>query len=141
MIENIENLNNFYKSIVDTSQNSLNFEYVMESEEYINTELSYAQKTNTNLHLNNLIFVDKYYDKIFEDAIPFSIDRKNQGKYYRNPKLLSYDRYGTIDYWYLILIMNGWKCAYEMTDLNRELLLPNPTTISNIITDEEFYNK
>lgn len=141
MIQNLENINNFHDSLKSTAQNSLNFENVMTSEEYTNEELSEAQRTKTNLHLTDVIFISKYYDKLLENPITTLIDYKDQSKYYRNPKALSYDRYGTIDYWYLILIMNGWNCAYEMTDLQRTLLMPNPSVVSNIITEEEFYNE
>lgn len=140
MIQNLADTNDFYSSLEKTSQNSLNFENSMTSEPYTNEELNYAQITNTNLCLNDSIFISRYYDKLFEDATKTLIERKDQGLYYRNPKRLSYDKFGTIDYWYLILILNGWNCAYEMTDLNRTLLLPNPVAISEIITNEEFYS-
>lgn len=139
MIQNFADKSNFYNSIKNTAKNSLNFENCIEKEYYTNSELSSSQTTNTNLYVTDLIFITKYLHRIKENAIKTFIPQKDRNNYYRNPKKLSYDKFQTIDYWYLILILNDWNSAFDMMDLDREILLPNLTDIAEIITNEEFY--
>lgn len=139
MVQNFPDKSNFYKSITNTAKNSLNFENCCDALPYTNTDLSHAQTTATNLYITDLFFTSKYLSRIKENATKTFIPQKDRDKYLRNPKKLSYDKFQTIDYWYLILILNGWNCAFDMMDLDREILLPNLNDISEIITNEEFY--
>lgn len=52
------------------------------------------------------IFRDRYYNQLMSYAIPmvFSDDEYNMYKY--RPKKLSAELYDTIDYWYILLIIN-----------------------------------
>lgn len=138
MILNNENKDNFYESVKDCSENSLNFENCSEIEEYVNDEVESADASNLGLIYYDIPFITKYFDKIKENTTSIMLTEMEQMTYYRNPKLLSYDKLGSIDYWYLILLLNGWFSAYDMTDLGKSVILPNPKTIADIITEEEF---
>lgn len=138
MTLNFENKDNFYESIKDCSENSLNFENCCESEPYINEEVESANISNLGLILYDIPFITKYFDKIKENTNSIMLTEMEQMTYYRNPKLLSYDKLGSIDYWYLILLLNEWFSAYDMTDLGKSIILPNPKNIADIITEEEF---
>ena len=141
MTLNFENKDNFYESIKDCSENSLNFENCCESEPYINEEVESANISNLGLILYDIPFITKYFDKIKENTNSIMLTEMEQMTYYRNPKLLSYDKLGSIDYWYLILLLNEWFSAYDMTDLGKSIILPNPKNIADIITEEEFIKK
>lgn len=140
MTINYESLQEYFKSITECSENTLNFENSAISEDYCNNEVESAEKSNLHLKNYDILFITKYYDRIFEDAVKITFDEFEQMKYFRNPKSLSYDKFGTIDYWYLILLLNQWNSAYDMIDLGKTVLIPNVQTITNILTEEEFIN-
>lgn len=139
MIENTINNNDLFDSLKKTSLNSLNFENSSTMEKYENKELNIY--TTTNLHKIDSYFINKYYDRLKKNAIKTTIPEEKLNDYYRNPKLLSYDLFQSIDYWYLILILNGWNCAFDMMDLNREILIPDANDVAEILIMEEFYSK
>ena len=68
MTLNFENKDNFYESIKDCSENSLNFENCCESEPYINEEVESANISNLGLILYDIPFITKYFDKIKENT-------------------------------------------------------------------------
>lgn len=135
---NYENKNSFHDSITTTAKNTLNFENSCAIFDYINNELENYKTSNRKLKYFDIIFITKYYDVLVDSATKAVLSPEQQRRYYRNPKLLSYDRYGVIDFWYLILLLNGWNSAYDMIDLNRSILMPNSQKVSEILTQEEF---
>lgn len=138
MISNYEKKEDFKESIDSCSENTLNFENCCETTDYINSELYYAKNTNLGLKSFDLIFITRYFDKLKQNSEVVMLTQQEQMKYYRNPKLMSYDYFQTIDYWYLILLLNNWNCAYEMTDLDRGVIIPSQATVSDIITNHEY---
>lgn len=138
MVMNQIDETDFSKSITKCAKNSLNFENSSRIENYVNKDLDYFQTSVRSLKLFDVLFITKYRDKLISTAQKIILSEQEQMKYYRNPKYLSYDKFDVIDYWYIILLINNWKSAFEMTDLNHPILIPNASTISEIITQEEF---
>lgn len=138
MTTNYERMENFKKSIDECSENTLNFENCCDSQDYINDNLYYAKTTNLGLKNFDLIFITKYFDKLKQNSEVVLLNQQEQMKYYRNPKLMSYDYFQTIDYWYLILLLNDWNCAYDMTDLDKGVTIPSSATVLDIITNHEY---
>jgi hypothetical protein len=64
-------------------------------------------------------------------------DRK---RFRRNPMKLSYYRYGVIDYWWIILAVNGYFSPSEFFDFVY-LRIPSINDISNIVDKELFTGK
>lgn len=138
MITNYEKKECFKESIDECSENTLNFENCCETVDYVNSEIYYARNSNLGLKSFDLIFITRYFDRLKENSDVIMLTEQQQMKYYRNPKLMSYDFFQSIDYWYLILLLNNWHCAYEMTDLDRGVIIPSSATVSEIITEYEY---
>lgn len=74
----------------------------------IDTTQSYAQYkvTSFSVPLENVFFY-KYRDILFENSEVLILNEQNYNKYKYRPKKLSYDFYGLVDYWYILMILNN----------------------------------
>ncbi len=68
------------------------------------------------------IFRDRYYDTIMQYAENIILSADDMKKYKYRPKRLSADRYSTVDYWYILLMMNKMSSALEFTKRNINVL-------------------
>lgn len=72
------------------------------------------------------IFRDRYYPKLMGYLEDYTMDSErftNEFKY--RPKALSYELYGTIDYWYLLLIVNQMCSAMQFTKKKIKVISQN----------------
>lgn len=74
-----------------------------------------------NIPFNSMI--SKYRDYFTDHILNIPLTEEEQEKYKYNPKKLSYDLYGTVEFWSLILYIN--ECASMLDfDLERVSLIP-----------------
>lgn len=83
-----------------------------------------------------LTILDKYRFYILENSAKKRLERK----YFYRPDYLSYDEYGTTNWWYLILYINDIPTLQEFT--REDILVPNFDCISRLqeISTEERQN-
>jgi archaellum component FlaG (FlaF/FlaG flagellin family) len=85
------------------------------------------------------IFRDRYYDTIMNQ---YTVDRilteEEYQKYKYRPKRLSSDIYGTIDYWYILLMINKMSSTLQFTKKRIKVLSIEGTIfIKNLYKKEE----
>ena len=89
------------------------------------------------------VFRDAYRPLLLRYCRRIELDDASLNHYKYNPKLMSFDLYGGVELWYLILWMNNMT---SVTQFNRKyLILFNPNYLSvlaNILNneDENLYN-
>ena len=73
------------------------------------------------------------YREIDEDSTDYYITLT--GKYNERPDLLSYDEYGTVDYWWIFAILNKDKLIDPIYDMTEGIVLRLPTLsrLSNLL--------
>ena len=77
--------------------------------------------------VNGNIISDKYASELEENKRIITFNTKEYYKYRYNPKLLSYDIYGTTELWFFILMANE---LYSITEFNlRKLILYDASVI------------
>lgn len=71
---------------------------------------------STYLRINYESIINKYFSE-FRNFFAYIdlIDEKDVNKYRNNPKALSYELYGTTEYWWLLLQCNEMRSASEFT--------------------------
>ena len=79
-------------------QNSLN----------LSNNVNYIKYQNTD-HVIPVdgIFSQKYRDHLISVSQEVELTEEEYNKYKYRPKLLSYDLYGTVDYWFILMIINN----------------------------------
>ena len=90
--------------------------------------------------VNGDIISDKYDVELEENKRTITLSTKEYYKYRYNPKLLSYDIYGTTELWFFILMANE---LYSISEFNlRKLVLYDASIISKfnkmLELDQEF---
>jgi hypothetical protein len=131
---------NFKKTIERSLENTLNFENHTIVEKY-----DYEDATQQIGSVLNLSMGENY---ILNTIIPYL--RKNSPieyfreqerlSYERRPMKLSYHKYGVIDFWWILLSVNGFFNPSEFHSFEY-LRIPDRNVISNIIDKELFTNK
>ena len=82
--------------------------------------------------LNEDSFRSKYLDE-FEDAKSFvTLSDEEKSKYRYNPKLMSFDVYGTTELWFLILWANELYSSTEFTLETNRLTMYNSTILEKL---------
>lgn len=71
--------------------------------------------TDGKMILNDDSILNLFESNLKEHLRSVTLTQQEYRKYKCNPKLLSYDRYGTTEYWFLILHANEIYSASEMT--------------------------
>lgn len=80
--------------------------------------------------------IDDYIDEILEYANPVALSREDYDKYSQAPKLLSYRMYGTTEFDFIIMRING---IYDPKDFTmRKLKLLNKVDLTTILS--QIYN-
>ena len=90
--------------------------------------------------VNGNIISDKYASELEENKRIITFNTKEYYKYRYNPKLLSYDVYGTTELWFFILMANE---LYSITEFDlRKLVLYDASVITKfnkmLELDQEF---
>lgn len=57
--------------------------------------------------------LSKYESDLEDEVISISLSPKEERRYLQNPKVLSYDKYGTTELWFLLLRLNEVGSATE----------------------------
>lgn len=68
------------------------------------------------------IFRDRYYGLIINYTESYTMSDSDFIKYKYRPKLLSADLYNSIDYWYILLMVNNMSSILEFTKKNIKVL-------------------
>ena len=133
----IKDSENFFQQLDVAISNSYLFDNSCERIEYINSELNDFKETRRNLHYCSNWFIDKYFQRLVDTAflIPFT-SAEEKAKYTGDPALLSYDRFGTTDLWYIILLLNNMGHPNEFINLDK-CYIPDINEIEKIISEEE----
>jgi hypothetical protein len=95
-----EFINNY--KMEDITYDTLNFKEILEN-------------ANAKIKVNSASILDKYLPIFEEFKIVVTLDEAQFRMYQYNPKLLSYDLYGTTEYWSLILQANEMRSATEFS--------------------------
>lgn len=69
--------------------------------------------SNKKIILNDTALTDKYLEELRPSVAKVSFNTQEYVKYKYNPKLLSYEVYGTTELWYLILRINELYTAAD----------------------------
>lgn len=113
-----------YNRIEDNINNGKENSYILE-----NISL-YSKVDNIKIPTSNL-FYEKYRGLILNNCVKVKIPENALKKYRYRPKLLSYELYGTVDLWYLLLWINN---MYTTTQFNQQsIYIFNPKNISVLI--------
>lgn len=133
------------KELFDQAEQASNNSVLLENSStktlYINEELNNYKETDLNLYYFESWFYGKYYERLVSTAKTIYLNTlEEKSKYFCDPMKMSYDQYGTTNYWYLILLLNDMAHPTEFRDLNR-VLIPDEDTVSKIIAEEEANEK
>lgn len=80
--------------------------------------------------VNDQSIVDKYLNELTENKQIVDLSTKEYFKYRYNPKLLSFDVYGTTELWFFILMANE---LYTVSEFNlRKVIMYDASIISKI---------
>lgn len=132
----ITTTDDFFIQAQAASENSLLMENSSNGTEYTNKDLKNYKTTDCGLIYMESWFIEKYYDRLRETATLIDLSAaEDKLKYYCDPRMLSYDRFGTVEYWYLILLLNYMTHPTEFRNLTL-IWIPDVTTIEEIISEE-----
>lgn len=67
----------------------------------------------TNMIVNSESLVLKYYDELKANKIKIELSESEYMRYRFNPKIMSYDLYGTTELWFLIIDANQLHSSIE----------------------------
>lgn len=83
-------------------------------------------------------FIQKYKGDLEDLVLSKTFNREESRKYLNNPWVLSYDLYGSVEFWFLLLELNGMSSAIEFTRKTIKVYDQSlPTVIDTIIAAEE----
>lgn len=104
-------------------------------------DLSYFETRNGMEFIVKTI-LDDHIDILLENTVTVLLEDKDVRRYKFNPKMLSYDLYGTTKLFYIIMRLNGICNVHEFNLHNREIkLIPSTAmskAISSIFKEEKF---
>jgi hypothetical protein len=131
---------NFKATIARSLDNTLNFENHTIFEKYNYEDEDKQVDSVLNLCLHNNYILDTLVPHLRNTSTLEVMSENDRDTYKRNPMKLSYHRYGIIDYWWILLAVNGYSSPYEFQDFEY-LRIPTKTEIASIIDKEMFNNK
>ena len=130
--------NDYIASAENTKDNTTNFENCS-----LFTKYDYEDDPIGNAL--NLCYSDNY---ILSTIIPYLKDKadiklyskEEASEYYGQPMKFSYDEYGSTEFWWIILAINGYFNPREFTGWT-QLVIPSMSTIEQIIDRELYVNE
>jgi len=119
---------------------SISFDTMHLKEKETSTEDSFG---TSEMILLNDSFIQKYKGDLEDLIITKEFNRDETRKYKNNPWALSYDLYGSVEFWFLLLELNGLYSAIEFTGKSCKVYDQSlPTVIDTIIAaEEDFINE
>lgn len=112
----------FKKTLHMSRNNTLLFENITDSY-LINNEIKV---------FNHPLLNKKFYSQLKEISEKKIIDKEKEKRYRFKPKLASYNFYGYIDYWYIILFINDFNSHLDFKFFEY-LYVPKRQGMDNII--------
>jgi len=124
----------FTKTYSNLIKNSLSFENICTTEDLSNKiDVSrFSLKT-----WDNELFTTYLHSLIENSNIMDISNEEHIRKYSMNPQRLSKDITGITDYWYIILIINGYTSVFEFKDFTTPILFPNISYVDSLLTTIE----
>lgn len=127
---------NFREALEKMKNNSLLFENSSIKKPYINSELKHYRTTDCNLKIYNPYLLTKYLPDIRKSARRIYLKEEEKDNYYCDPKKFCLEKIGSMDYWYLVLIINNMFSPSEFHTFSNGILVPDYSSISKMITSE-----
>lgn len=130
----------FFETIGQMMENSVLIENSSRIDSYINEELTDYSTTDRGLNHCENWFIEKHYQRLKDTADSILLSSpEDRVKYNGDPARLSYDKFGTTDYWYIILLINDMSHPDEFRNMTN-CYIPNINEVESII-EEELANK
>lgn len=126
---NTSETNSITKFVKVGKDNSINGSKTVKFVKYVNS--------NRCVPIDN-IFIHKYRDYLISQSQEVILTDEEQKKYKYRPKLLSYDIYGTVEFWMVLLIINNISSTSEF-NLKKIKFIPNENldVIEHILNKED----
>lgn len=129
-----------FETMRKSVNNSINFENCTEFKEY-----DYDADESKVGSALGLCYTENY---IINTVVPYlknngelrSFSEKEVEKYSYRPMTMSFDVYGVIDYWWVILAVNGYKNPNEFHSFT-SLIVPTIGEIESILDKEMYANE
>lgn len=140
MKEGKVNVKNFKETVNNALGNTFNFENCSVFKKY-----NYEDNLNNIEQILNLCDADNY---VINTIIPY-LKNTSDVKIYTTEQAASYegkpmsfskDEYGVIDYWWIILALNGYICPQDFKDFE-QLIVPKKSELTSIFDKEDFANE
>ena len=128
----------FFKNQQRTKDNTILFENCSVFKPY-NYEINSKYKSALGLcEIENYILIEVVpYLKLVSPTQLYSEEKARL--YWGRPLALSYNIYGTTDFWWLLLAVNGYSCPQDFINWTR-ILVPEISVIESIMDKESFCN-
>lgn len=139
-IDRRDNSKEFFDRVNRLSQNTLTFENTNISERYKNEEVNHMDETEMGLYYITNVLFGKYLDRILQKCKMTTLSDDLKKEYDLNPYLVSYNEYGSPDYWWLILLGNRMRSIHEFTKLPNMIYIPNLDDVKYIMKLEMVKN-
>jgi hypothetical protein len=140
MSENIMSMG--YESTIREYINHFNNEEIVSSAFFLKQVFSIGANKKTIVNFNNLVI--KYMPELKEIKIKVKLSNEEYSKYKYNPKVLSYDIYGTTELWFLILEANELHSINQFNTRTIYLFRPDivekVSRIINLEAETKNYN-
>jgi hypothetical protein len=133
-------ISDFTETIKRSLDNSLNFENHSLFEKYDFHEDYKKIGSVLNLCVSTNYILETLIPHLREVSPIESMNEEDRKRFNRNPMKLSYYKYGVIDYWWILLSVNGYFNAAEFHDF-LYLRIPNKADIGTILDREVFTDK
>jgi hypothetical protein len=133
-------ISDFKESMKRSLENTLNFENHTVFERYDYEQDSKKIGTVLNLCLGHNFIQSTIIPYLREISPLESMTDNDRQEFDRNPLKLSYYKYGVIDYWWILLAVNGYFNPSEFHNF-RFLRIPLKSKIISILDSEMFNNK
>lgn len=94
----------------------------------------YAKSDTSGLIKPIANILDDYREEIFDNVESYNLSTEDVSKYKFNPKRLSYDLYGTVDWYSFILYINEMSSVKEFSLTDKKIKLIDKTTMETILS-------
>lgn len=88
-----------------------------------NSLLIHDNKSDNTIKVPFNAIINKYRDFFIPYTVRFELTEQEQSKFWYNPRLLSYDYYGTPEYWSILLYINDCASALDFKPTKLNLIL------------------
>ena len=129
----------FITTMKNALENSMNFENHTEFTPYEYISDTEVMKSFLGLCESKNYILENILPHLKEKSKMIEFNEEERLIYTGNPMKLSYDQYGLIDYWWLIMAVNGYFNPDDFRDF-KTLIIPYKEEIAQILDKEVFAN-